>query len=72
MPAGNRLADPPADPVVRTVRARLAAHVRHGNADQAAIARRELEVQKVAGHVKRLAPLTADELGHLLAVGRAS
>ena len=65
MPEATRLAEPPADPVVRTLRARTAAHARHGNVVEAAATRRALELRRIANRVKRLAPLTDVEVGPL-------
>ena len=69
MPEGTKLAEPPADPVVRTLRAKAAAHTRHGNQAEADAARRALDLHQLAAHIKRVVdaapPLTDAQLGRL-------
>jgi dsDNA-binding SOS-regulon protein len=50
----TKLAAPPADPEVRRLRSAIGAHASHGNAEAAAETRRELEIHRLAEHIKRL------------------
>jgi hypothetical protein len=62
MSARTKLADPPADPVVRTLRAKTAAHTRHGHQELADASRRELEVHQFTQRATHIVPLlTAEE-----------
>lgn len=61
--------EPPADPVVRKLRATAAAHVRHGNLAEAARSRGELGVIRLDREIRRViaaTPLTDDQRDRLM------
>lgn len=65
-------APPPPDPVVRTLRAQLGAHERHGNAAAAADIRRVLEVHQLEKHIREVVdaapPLSLEHAARLRAL----
>lgn len=54
MQGEKRLADPPADPVVRKLRSEIGAHERHGNDQAAAAARRKLAIHQLGKQIREV------------------
>jgi len=59
-------------PTARQAKARLAAHIKHGNVDEVDDARRELHAAVLEAHVRRIVeaapPLTAEQRAKIAAI----